>query len=329
VSLTDEQLAQRKTGLGGSDVAAILGLNPYAGRWDVWSDKVGLAAPQPENRFTRWGNKLEQVVAEEYAERNNVRVETSKTLRHPTRTWQVGTPDRLVYAPDSPIFDNALHGLEIKCKGERVAGAWGESGTGPAGVPDEVQAQAAWYMSLTTLPRWDVGVLIGGNDFREYVLTRDLDTEAAMLEVAERFWRENVLTGTPPEFDGSGAGWDFLRRKLPGSKRVVDADDIADKLARQLSRARDARQAAQMIEDQLKQQFAAHVVAHGVGGFAALDKSWRFTVGERAGSTSWKKVAEVLAATLNYDAADLEEVCRDHRGAPGVIARLTDKHEKE
>jgi putative phage-type endonuclease len=70
----DEWLAARRTGIGGSDIAAILGLSPWRTPLDVYRDKVD-GAEQPETEAMRWGRLLEDVIAREYAVRAGVRIQ--------------------------------------------------------------------------------------------------------------------------------------------------------------------------------------------------------------------------------------------------------------
>ena len=115
----------RRLGLGGTDVAAVVGLNPYRTAWDVWAEKVGLVEPPELDHVpaVRWGKVLEPTIAETWAgnDRRVDLVEPGSVLVHPERPWLRGTPDRLA-------VDQALV-LEIKTAGLRQAPFWGESGT--------------------------------------------------------------------------------------------------------------------------------------------------------------------------------------------------------
>ena len=63
----DEWLELRRQGIGGSDAAAILGLNPWKTPMDVWLEKTGeFTRDDEENEQMYWGTVLEAVVAEEF-----------------------------------------------------------------------------------------------------------------------------------------------------------------------------------------------------------------------------------------------------------------------
>jgi putative phage-type endonuclease len=62
-------LAERRRGIGSSDAAAILGVNPYKSAYAVWAEKTGLVGPdwEPPSEAALWGNLLEPLIAEQYA----------------------------------------------------------------------------------------------------------------------------------------------------------------------------------------------------------------------------------------------------------------------
>ena len=76
--LTDAQRAARRHGLGGSDVAAVLGLDPWRSPLDVYVDKVE-GSQRTENAPMQWGNRLEAPIADAYAERTNTLLATVGT----------------------------------------------------------------------------------------------------------------------------------------------------------------------------------------------------------------------------------------------------------
>ncbi len=72
--------AERKDGLGGSDIGAILGMSKYRTPVDVWAEKTGRAAPAESNLAMRFGTYAEQFVAEEYTAQRTTSTRASKAL---------------------------------------------------------------------------------------------------------------------------------------------------------------------------------------------------------------------------------------------------------
>ena len=71
----DEWLKYRKDGIGGSDIGAIVGMNPYRGAFDVFVDKTTDESPDISDRDpVYWGTVLEPIVAKEFEKRSGKKV---------------------------------------------------------------------------------------------------------------------------------------------------------------------------------------------------------------------------------------------------------------
>jgi putative phage-type endonuclease len=178
---------ERRTGLGGSDAAAALGLSPWQSPYDLWEQKSGLAPPLQQSEPMLWGKLLEDVIRGEYARRTGIEVKPVKEMvRHPARPWMFAHIDGKV----GPVGDVIL---EIKTT--RDARGWGEPTTDE--IPLHYLVQVHHYLAVTAAQVCDVAVLIGGQDFRLYQVTRDSDIERDLIEQEEAFW-SFVERGVPP-----------------------------------------------------------------------------------------------------------------------------------
>lgn len=70
-----EWLKNRQTGIGGSDVAAILGLSRYKSPLDVYNDKIGEISESEQTQAAYWGTQLEDIVAKEFQKRTGMKVQ--------------------------------------------------------------------------------------------------------------------------------------------------------------------------------------------------------------------------------------------------------------
>jgi putative phage-type endonuclease len=197
MSLSPAQLAQRRGGASASDIAPIVGLDPYRSPVDVWLDKTGRAAPFAGNSRTHWGNVLEGPIRADYAERRGLRVEVPGTLDHPTIPWAKATPDGICYVMGNAV---PVRGLEIKTHSFRTAHWYGEPGTDQ--VPAHELIQCMWNMFVTGLEVWDLVAFIDGQP-ADYLVRRDDDLIGTLRERVERFLVDNVKADKPPEPDGS------------------------------------------------------------------------------------------------------------------------------
>ncbi len=108
------QERDRRSLLGGSEAAAVLGLNPYSTDFDVWDRKVNEAPEFEGNSATRWGHLLEPLVVSEMAREDGVdphdaervlvvdSAHDSPFIVHPSESWLGVHVDGFV-RPRSPL----------------------------------------------------------------------------------------------------------------------------------------------------------------------------------------------------------------------------------
>ena len=222
-------LAERRRGIGGSDIAAIIGLSPWRTPMDVYLDKRGeLEDVEPKNpEALYWGTVLEDVVASEYGRRTGRKVQRVNTmLRHATLLWALANIDRAVINPEIAGTvrwkdDHLTTDRIVECKTANgfAAAAWGEPGTDQ--VPEYYIPQPQWYMGITGARYCDVPVLIGGNDFRIYTIERDDDLIAHLFEAGAAFW-QRILDGIAPDPQTTEDARRLWASHLPGKRVIVD-----------------------------------------------------------------------------------------------------------
>lgn len=214
----------RAAGIGSSDIGAVMGL-PVPGRkskYTLWLEKAGLLLPEEPSaalaQSYRMGHKLEKVTAELYAEDNpdTVVFETG-SWRNADRPWQLDNPDRLVFDADSVLKP-----------WEGKASRYGDEFTDTA--PDYYVPQAIWHADTFGAERTILSGLIGGFDYKQYVIEYDPFLADIYRSEALAFTK-SVDDGVPPEIDGSESTYRSLRRLNPSLDRGVEKDipnDIAE-----------------------------------------------------------------------------------------------------
>ena len=185
-----EWLRERKNYLGGTDLAAIAGLNPYRTALDVYLDKTSDDINEETNSAMRWGNLLEDVVAKEYAEVTGQKIEIEpNTIYHPSMKFLGANIDRWV--------GDKEYVLECKTAGFNKNKEWGDSGTDQ--IPESYLIQCAFYASICDVPKVDIAVLIGGQDFRIYTYNRNKDLEDKIIKIGINFWHNHIEKRIPPK----------------------------------------------------------------------------------------------------------------------------------
>jgi putative phage-type endonuclease len=186
-------LAERRLGLGGSDAAAALGWSPWKTPLKLYLEKRGEIAEEDISGkpVVEWGCRLEDVIADAYAEKMGVKVaRVNSILRHPKYPFIGASLDRRVVG--------VPRGLEVKTTSfmaGRDEEKWGETGTDQ--VPIQYRFQCQHYMAVTGYAEFHLAVLVGGNDFRIYIIPRNDIMIDAMIDLEVEFWR-GVQNGIPP-----------------------------------------------------------------------------------------------------------------------------------
>lgn len=181
--------ADRRVTIGASDAPILTGDSPWGDVLTLYAVKAGIIEPPDlESNVTRWGLKLEAVVAEWFTETYGKRLRRDNTRpRHPQHPWMATSLDRRV------VGENAL--VEIKTS-RFASDEWGQPDT--AQVPAHIFIQAQHEMAVTGAETCYIAVLFAGSDPRRYILPRDEDLIADLIALEAEFM-ENVRTGTPPD----------------------------------------------------------------------------------------------------------------------------------
>lgn len=225
-----EWLELRQSGIGGSDVAAIIGVSPYATAYDIYQSKTQPLSEEDMNEFAYWGTVLEDVVAREFSKRSGLKIQKVNFLmRHPEHRWAIANIDRAIINRDVSgnvrFKDGKLTTdqiVEIKTASEYVGKNWGNEDSDE--VPDQYQCQAQWYMGVTGVEVCHMAVLIGGNKYRQYKIERHQDFIDYLFEQAESFWVNNVLAGVEPDATTLQNAKDKYPRHNPDTTLDVEPD---------------------------------------------------------------------------------------------------------
>jgi len=204
MDLSKTNVLKRPFGIGGTDIAAIVGLSAYKTPLEIWSRLMGISAPETKDMLhLRFGQHAESFIASEYERVTNRKTHVyPETVFHPQHSLMFGHIDRFVgNCGDSPrVIDGQVVAerlLECKTASAFNRNDWGDSGTDQ--IPASYLMQCAWYQAITQCEYADVAVLLGNNEFRIYHLKRDKELEELLIGHALRFWQDHVLTKIPPK----------------------------------------------------------------------------------------------------------------------------------
>lgn len=287
----------RMRGLGSSDAASAVGLNPYCSQLELWMIKTGRQHllpqddPNDESSPMYWGTLLEPIVAAHYTKRTGRRVrKINAVLQHPEHPWMLANIDReVIGAEDVQI-------LECKTAGINGARLWRD------GVPEYVQLQVMHQLAVTGKQAADVAVLIGGQDLQIHRIERNEAMIEQLIALELRFWNL-VQANVAPNADGSDSADLALRSLYPQSSgQTIDwqHDATLGAIFADLLDVRAQVAKHQKHEAQLKQTLQQ---AMGEAATALFE----------TGSVSWKQSKE-------SSAIDTKRLSQDH---PALVAAYT------
>jgi putative phage-type endonuclease len=281
---------ERRTGIGGSDAAAVLGLSPWKTDFDVWLEKRGEAPRQNPTEAMWWGTALEELVARRYSEATGHKLYNPQTIfRHHQHQQLLATPDRIALIPSK-----RNRGLEVKTASIYGADEWGAEGTDE--IPQHYLVQCVHYMMVTDYQQWDVAVLIGGSDFRVYTVKRDLELEGQVRERLLNWWQKHIEEGVQPPMRGSTVD-SWIKQRFPREQlEATFAGSEADVWAHKLLQVRQRLKLAELDEEEAKNNLKM-----AIGDRAGLiGGDWKATWKLAKDSTrvDWEAVARELANDL-------------------------------
>lgn len=230
-----EWLKARKTGVGGSEVAAILGLSNYATPYTVWLDKTNRSVPDDMSEAAYWGIELEDIIAREFSKRSGLKIQkVNLMMRHETYTYAIANIDRAIVNPaisgtvrfkDGALTTDQIY--EGKTSSAYFDKMWGDELSDA--IPEYYLCQVMWYLGITGTQKCHLAVLIGGQKYKQFLIERDEELIAMLFAEAGIFWRDFVLADIPPDPINLG---DCALRWSKSMGGVIEADEaMAQKLA--------------------------------------------------------------------------------------------------
>lgn len=283
--LTKEQLELRRSGIGASEIATIVGVGSGS-LIELYGSKVLPRSDETESDEAllarELGTVLEDPVAQIYARRTKTFLAPAQTFRHPTRSLAIATPDRARFLSND-AFREALsrsfarsgdmpHGildLEAVSNAERLVevkthAARYRRDYGPAGseiVPEDKAIQVTWQMGVTGLQVCDLPVLFRGDwgcSLEVFTVHFNQALFDGLYEAAERFWFDHVAKKVPPEPDGSDRYDEFLARAFPtNTQPPFPASEQEEELMMRYAKLREVERRADALKKVAKQQLVS------------------------------------------------------------------------
>lgn len=190
----DEWLAIRKTGIGGSEVASVMGVNQYKSNVELFYEKLGLLdRKQDYLPVMFFGNVLEPVVADLWQYWNPEKPTMEEMIiNHSAQNIirRCRKLKRLVTSKDFDFLYGSVDRMIVGAKGVleiKTISKWA-SQQWETGIPPMYFFQLQTYMYLTNSEFGEMAMLQDGRDLKVYRFERDEQTIAEILERCSHFW---------------------------------------------------------------------------------------------------------------------------------------------
>ena len=192
ISSEDNFRESRRKGIGGTDISAIIGINPYKTAYEVYLEKVeGHEKDLSGNEAIKRGKIFEEPAAQLYELKTGKKLYCTGTTSHKEYPFLIANPDRLI--PEES------RGIEIKTVGRFSQQEWGQDGSQI--IPEHYYMQIAHYMFVLDYQYWDVAALFNDYELRVYSFERNLEIDKIILESGQAFWKNHVEAKNPPVMD--------------------------------------------------------------------------------------------------------------------------------
>lgn len=190
----EDWLDIRKSGIGSSEVATIVGLNPWETPYQLWRRKKGLDEPKAENAAMRNGHHLEDAVSRMWNDATGREIIKRSAIdwiiRDNDRPYLQVSPDRTYWLGESRSPE-AKGILEIKTTRMKVD---------PEDLPKYWFAQVQYQLGVAGYTQGSLAWLSAGQgfDFGYQDLKLVPDFYDWLIDEVSRFWTDCILGGQEP-----------------------------------------------------------------------------------------------------------------------------------
>lgn len=223
-----EWLEERRKGIGGSDVAAILGISPWKTAFQVYQEKRKEVVDWQGSPVTDWGTLVEPSLRQWYSNY------TGREVFVPNKILASAKYPFMLASPDGLTKDERV----VEAKTSMSSVGWGEPGTGQ--IPDYYQVQCQHYMIVTGFHVTDVPVSIAGGPPQLYTVNENPELQQIIIEECQKFWKRVEEGDPPPLASYSDAVRRYGTSLGQGRKMATEEIEVVVKEISKIKAERDA-----------------------------------------------------------------------------------------
>lgn len=265
----EDWLDLRKKSIGGSDAAALIGMNPWKSLYELYFEKMGVLEEKETNEAMRQGSDFEQYVAERYMEATGKKVQRTNFMYFDEEyDFMSANIDREI------VGENAA--VECKTMNSMYYNSLNVEG---GNIPPQYIMQCQWYMMVRGYDYIDIAILVYGTTFIYGTIPRDEEVIAKLRQAAIEFWINNIMTETPPEPDGSESSMKVLKALYPTSDECKEVP--LGENEQLLLEYEDATAIIKRMESR-KDEIQARIIAHMGDAAIATGDNWQVSYKSQA-----------------------------------------------
>ena len=280
-------LEKRKHYITGTDAGKLIGVSPWGGKFAVWLDKMGRAAPVVETPAMKAGKKFESAILQTYAEEMNCKLEH-------VDGYNLVTCDK--YHRLGASLDGWNHDLQIpvdakniKWKNEKWGDAWTDQ------FPEYYKAQLQVQMMVTGATFAHLAVMFSGQDFFIYSMEYDEDMAQKILDASDEFW-PYVENDQMPEADGSDEATEYIKSEFARGDAAA-VKDPTEEILEALKGLQKAKLDEKDAQDR-KTEFENRIKLY-MGDATAIKGVCTWKNNKDSVKTDWEQVASVALASMS------------------------------
>lgn len=274
----EEWLKHRKSSIGGSDCATIIGLNKFKSPYSLWAEKKGYFNNHNEDsEIMRQGRDLEEYVSRRFCEA------TGKKVRKRNYIFLHNNYDFISANIDREIVgENA--GLECK-----TTSVYNKSDFENGEIPDYYYCQCMHYMAVMGYEKMYLAILVLSKGFYWFEIQRDDKEIEALLNMEIEWWNRYILGDEIPQIDGTDSTLNTIR--YINKDLASDVKDISslDDILSEYEAISKQKKFVDNKEKELKNNIIAFMGASQIGSSSRYSVSYKPQTRTSLDSTTLKK----------------------------------------
>lgn len=257
----EEWLQHRQSGIGSSEVATIVGLNPWETPYQLWRRKLGIDPPKQESFAMKAGHYLEDAVAQFWHDETGQdiikRSAVDWIIVNADKPYMRVSPDRTYWLAGMP-HSNANKGI-LECKTTQMS-------IDPDDIPKHWFVQVQYQLGVAELEQGSLAWLCSGREFGYKNLSLVPDFYGWLVEEVERFWTDNIQGKQEPT--AANVQDVLLKYNRHTDGKIVEVNDDIFAAYQSLKELKDELSAIEErkteLEDKIKLGFGdAEAISYG------------------------------------------------------------------